>query len=447
MTHSAATTHLTALLLLIIYLANAATATTDNSNNDFKLTSGTYKPIEVDVLGIKVHKIIGVPYAGLHASFNQPQPLPPRGGGARTNNKNHTNDWPAICIQPMMFQNGLYGNFKLPHEFRMQVNCQTMSLYVPKAARQRGTRRLVPAMVFIHGGSNAAGSATYIDPSALAAHGNVLVAMPNFRIDVLGFLTRQSLFDKPRRGRRMAGNYGLWDQIAALKWLHENCEALGCDRTAITVFGHSAGSSDAMLLAQSPEARPYMARVVMESGSALAHWAFLYERHVYDKIGEVEGGPAASNSLVSLLNLSKSKHVSTINDTLRNFLVFTSCSSTHKYACFKKRLADFFLVLNEANTDKTYSVFREIFNKFDLDEILSFFGYFHKTSMDTMDKKGFYSTFNNTRLTAGVMNRLRKTAVASNASKEEYKSLLIRKNPKVRERLFYRSRGKKNKNP
>ena len=106
-------------------------------------------------------------------------------------------------------------------------------------------------MFFIHGGSNAAGAASFMDGSALAAAGQVIVVMPNYRLDVLGFLNLHN-------SSHSRGNYGLWDLLLALKWLYVNCPSLGCDPKSITVFGHSAGSSDTMLLALSPLAQPYI---------------------------------------------------------------------------------------------------------------------------------------------------------------------------------------------
>lgn len=136
-------------------------------------------------------------------------------------------------------------------------------------------------MFFIHGGSNAAGSASFMDGSALAAAGQVIVAMPNYRLDFVGFL---NIFNSSN----VKGNYGLWDQLLALKWLHSNCHQLGCDPDSITVFGHSAGSSDTMLLALSPLAQPYIKRIIMQSGSGLAHWSFLYETYLLNKANTAE---------------------------------------------------------------------------------------------------------------------------------------------------------------
>jgi carboxylesterase type B len=53
----------------------------------------------------------------------------------------------------------------------------------------------------------------------------------------------------------LAGNYGLEDQILALKWIHTNAETMSLDAHAITVGGESAGAACASLLAVSPVAK------------------------------------------------------------------------------------------------------------------------------------------------------------------------------------------------
>ncbi len=411
------------VILQILALLNRALGGENVSS--IRLTSGTYTPLDVNVLGKPVLKLIGIPYARLHSAFHAPAELRADSWPAGSS---HQNQWPAICIQPFIFQNSLYGNFKLPHEFNMSVSCSFISVYLPKPDRAK----LRPAMVFMHGGSNAAGSGSFFDPSALAAHGDVVVAAPNYRLDVLGFLAKQSIFDGPRRGQAYAGNYGLLDQIAALKWLYENCESLGCDKNAITVLGHSAGSSDVMLLAQSPLARPYIKRIVMQSGSGLAHWAFLYERHIYDKIREASRGSIQmSNSLVDILKIGKLKHVSALNDTLRNFLSMTSCEATKKVECFKRKLKEFYLVLNEANTDATYGTLREIFDRFDLDEIAGLIGYFHKTTMDYKDAQSFSASFDSSAIESKLFVEKRRNLKPRDEDVEAFLNLTARRNFKV----------------
>ena len=91
-------------------------------------------------------------------------------------------------------------------------------------------------MVWIHGGGNNAGTSaqTYYDGSAFARDGVVLVSF-NYRLGALGFLTHPAM---------PGANFGLLDQLAALRWVKRNIEAFGGDPDNVTVFGESAGGTD-----------------------------------------------------------------------------------------------------------------------------------------------------------------------------------------------------------
>jgi para-nitrobenzyl esterase len=120
-------------------------------------------------------------------------------------------------------------------------------------------------MVWIHGGSNLKGSGTQsmYDGAALASKG-VLVVTINYRLGLLGFFSAPELVAES--AQHSAGNYGLLDQIAALKWVKANIARFGGDPNNVTVFGESAGSVDATLLMTSPLAQGYFRRVIAESG-------------------------------------------------------------------------------------------------------------------------------------------------------------------------------------
>ncbi|RXN23761.1 neuroligin-3 isoform X2 [Labeo rohita] len=97
-----------------------------------------------------------------------------------------------------------------------------------------------PVMVYIHGGSYMEGTGNMIDGSVLASYGNVIVITLNFRVGVLGFLSTGDQAAK--------GNYGLLDQIQALRWISENIGYFGGDSNRITVFGSGIGASCVSLL-------------------------------------------------------------------------------------------------------------------------------------------------------------------------------------------------------
>ncbi|XP_031800945.1 neuroligin-3 [Sarcophilus harrisii] len=97
-----------------------------------------------------------------------------------------------------------------------------------------------PVMVYIHGGSYMEGTGNMIDGSILASYGNVIVITLNYRVGVLGFLSTGDQAAK--------GNYGLLDQIQALRWVSENIAFFGGDPRRITVFGSGIGASCVSLL-------------------------------------------------------------------------------------------------------------------------------------------------------------------------------------------------------
>ena len=68
------------------------------------------------------------------------------------------------------------------------------------------------------------------------------------------------------------GNYGLRDQILAIKWLKQNCPVLNCDPNAITLWGHSAGAGNVNWLAISPLSNHLFQRVVIQSGTSFSYW-------------------------------------------------------------------------------------------------------------------------------------------------------------------------------
>ncbi|XP_067007348.2 bile salt-activated lipase isoform X2 [Anabrus simplex] len=122
-------------------------------------------------------------------------------------------------------------------------------------------------MVWVHGGSFTSGSGnSYMyGPDFLVAEDVVVVTM-NYRLGVLGFLNLNDTV--------APGNMGLRDQVAALQWVKENIANFGGDPNKVTLFGESAGSASVNLIMLSPMAKGLFHRVICQSGSALANWAF-----------------------------------------------------------------------------------------------------------------------------------------------------------------------------
>jgi para-nitrobenzyl esterase len=124
-----------------------------------------------------------------------------------------------------------------------------------------------PVMVWLYTGGNTAGttSAEYSDGAALSRRGVVLVSVA-YRLGVLGFLVHHGL--TAESPHHTSGNYGLLDQVAALKWVHDNIAKFGGDPGNVTVFGQSAGGIDTgFLAAASHMTKGLMHRAIQESGS------------------------------------------------------------------------------------------------------------------------------------------------------------------------------------
>lgn len=143
-------------------------------------------------------------------------------------------------------------------------DCLYLNIWTP--ARLTDERR--PVLVYIHGGANTEGSGSVpaYDGEGLASRGLVVVTI-NYRLGVFGFFAHPELTRESPHGA--SGNYGLLDQIAAVRWVHENIGAFGGDPDRITVAGQSAGASAVHNLTASPLARGRFHRAIAQSGSSL----------------------------------------------------------------------------------------------------------------------------------------------------------------------------------
>ena len=140
----------------------------------------------------------------------------------------------------------------------MSEACLYLNIWTPAAS----DNERLPVMFFIHGGGFKSGYSHEItfDGDALAQQGVLLVTI-EYRLGSLGYLAHQSL----RGENGSCGNYGLLDQIAALKWVRSNIAAFGGDPERITVFGQSAGAMSVENLVTSPLCQGDISGAIMQS--------------------------------------------------------------------------------------------------------------------------------------------------------------------------------------
>ena len=138
-------------------------------------------------------------------------------------------------------------------------DCLYLNVYAP-AAHLGGNR---PVLVWIHGGGLVQDGARDYDGSQLAADGTVVVTI-NYRLGALGFLAHPALATRPGGS---AGNYGLMDQQAALRWVQRNIAQFGGDPRNVTIGGESAGGLSVLAQMVSPSARGLFQRAIVQSGT------------------------------------------------------------------------------------------------------------------------------------------------------------------------------------
>ncbi|GAB1293467.1 Carboxylic ester hydrolase [Apodemus speciosus] len=216
---------------------------------------------------------LGVPFAKPPLGplrFAPPQPAEP------WNSVKNATSYPPMCSQitgvgPVLsdvFTNQLEN---VPLEY--SEDCLYLNIYSPTDLTSRDR---LPVMVWVHGGGLLSGGASTFDGLALSTREKVVVVVIQYRLGIWGFL---STGDEHSRG-----NWGHFDQVAALQWVQNNIANFGGDPSSVTLFGESAGGESVSVLGKkssspstqvlSPLTKNLFHRAISESGVALTPCLF-----------------------------------------------------------------------------------------------------------------------------------------------------------------------------
>jgi len=211
----------------------------------------------------KVLTFLGIPYAQPPVGdlrWKEPQPF------AKWSGIRKATDFGAHCMQGKV-----YGDMKFRDPGGSE-DCLTLNVWVPV----HHAEAKLPVMVWIYGGGFVAGTTSEQrqDGSVLAQKGVIVVSM-NYRLGVFGFFVHPELAKES--GRNSAGNYGLLDQLLALKWVRDNVAAFGGDPGNVTIFGESAGSFSVSSQMASPLAKGLFQKAIGESGAAFSRSGLDFE--------------------------------------------------------------------------------------------------------------------------------------------------------------------------
>jgi para-nitrobenzyl esterase len=205
-----------------------------------------------------VEVFLGVPYAAPpvgHLRWRAPEPVAPW-QGIRQATAHGASAWQPVAPE---------GFGPWTREFVVQDRASEDCLYLNIWAPQRESRAALPVLVWIHGGGffQGSGSVPIYDGLELASQGALVVTI-NYRLGVLGFFAHPDLIRE--QGPSGSCNFGLLDQVAALRWVQHNIAAFGGDPNAVTVAGQSAGALSVHMLAASGRTQGLFQRAIALSG-------------------------------------------------------------------------------------------------------------------------------------------------------------------------------------
>ena len=220
---------------------------------------GEVKGIPCGYTGYTVFK--GVPYASPPTgSLRWAEPIDPEPWtGTKV-----CDVFPKISVQNKNNPGEFYQKEFFPMQASMSEDCLYLNIWTPTA----DTSEKLPVMVWIHGGAYMHGHGHEIefDGEAFCRRGVILVTF-NYRLGIMGYFAHPELSKKSING--VSGNYGLLDQIQALKWVSNNIGTFGGDPENVTVFGQSAGGGSVLSLCASPLAKGLFHKAIIQSAGGV----------------------------------------------------------------------------------------------------------------------------------------------------------------------------------
>ncbi len=278
-----------------------------------KLESGRVSGVASSDGAVRVYK--GIPFAAPPVGdlrWKPPQPVEPWEGVKRCE------QFGPRCPQPPHAEDSFWNTREWVDKTEQSEDCLYLNVWT--AAKTRGDK--LPTMLWIHGGGLTSGSASQplYDGTKMARKGVVVVTI-NYRVGPFGFLAHPELSRESEHGS--SGNYGVLDQVEALKWVQQNIVEFGGDPGRVTIFGESAGSRSVCSLLATPLAKGLFQRAIGQSGGGFGAMSYLKEDQpgllAAEKAGlafaRAAGGEEAPAPLETLRSLSANQVLATLKKT------------------------------------------------------------------------------------------------------------------------------------
>ncbi len=234
-----------------------------NSNPVLSVEGGKIVGVETPTKGIIAYK--GVPFAAPPVGdlrWREPQPVVPWEG------VKVADTYGAAASQTTWDPNSFYGReWRASGSVPFSEDCLYLNVWTPAAGQ---TNKKLPVAMWIHGGGYREGFAFEPEMDGgedWASRGVILVSV-TYRLGVFGFFSHPLLSEESPH--HVSGNYGVMDQAAALKWIHNNIKQFGGDPDNIMIFGQSAGAGSVQTLCASPISKDMISKAISMSGGGLA---------------------------------------------------------------------------------------------------------------------------------------------------------------------------------
>jgi para-nitrobenzyl esterase len=234
-----------------------------DSNPVLTIEGGQVKGVETPTKGIIAYK--GIPFAEPplgELRWKEPQPVVPWEGVKVADTYGDAAQ--QVTWDPESF----YGReWRASGSVPFSEDCLYLNVWTPAAGQ---TDKKLPVAMWIHGGGYREGFAfePEMDGGEDWASRAVILVTVTYRLGVMGFFSHPLL--SAESPNAVSGNYGLFDQVAALKWIQNNIGQFGGDPNNITIFGQSAGAGSVKSLCASPLSKDLVSRAIIMSGGGLS---------------------------------------------------------------------------------------------------------------------------------------------------------------------------------
>jgi para-nitrobenzyl esterase len=251
------------LSFFLLFIVTLVLVSCSDSNPVLKIEGGQIVGVQTPAKGVIAYK--GIPFAAPPVGdlrWKEPQPVVPW-EGVKTADK-YGDAASQVTWDPQSF----YGReWRASGSVPFSEDCLYLNIWTPAAGK---TGKKLPVAMWIHGGGYREGFSyePEMDGGEDWASRGVILVQVTYRLGVMGFFTHPLLSAESPHG--VSGNYGLFDQVAALKWLHNNIAQFGGDPDNITIFGQSAGAGSVQSLCASPLSKDLISHAIIMSGGGLS---------------------------------------------------------------------------------------------------------------------------------------------------------------------------------